>query len=118
MSKKRTISYALYEIVFYIVQSHGFDSKQKIESHLQRSCPHFCYTWGRHHPSLRKAVSDTGYQSAVAAHHAPVTDREDRFALPRLHAANAYTMTDFKNSVVGKWDFLGMIHRMKRAHYA
>lgn len=101
-----------------VIHSELLHSKQQIESHLQRSCQHFCYTWGRHHQLLKNAVSDLGYQFAVAAHHAPVTAQEDRFALPRLHAANEYTMTDFKNIVLGKWDFLGMIHRMKRARYA
>ena len=101
-----------------VIQTELVHSKQHIESQLHRTCQHFCYTWGRHHQSLRNTVADVGYQFAVAAHHAPVTDQENRVTLPRLHAANEYTLADFKNIVMGKWDFLRMIHRIKRARYA
>lgn len=101
-----------------LIQTELLHSKQEIESRLDRLCLHFCYTWGRHHQALRKAVAETDYQFAVAAHHAPVKSREDPFALPRLHVANDYSLNDFKNIITGKWDFLGIIHRLKRATYA
>jgi len=89
-------------------------SKKDIELRLHKECAHFCYTWGRYHPALKQAVAEAGYRSAVAAHHAPMTVTEDRFALPRLHVANEYTMADFEHIVNGKWDFLNLVQRVKK----
>ena len=37
----------------------------------------------------------------------------DLFALPRMNIANEYSLDDFKQIVQGKWDYLGLIHKLK-----
>lgn len=89
-------------------------SKQAIEARLNNECAHFAYTWGRHTKSLRRDVVDNvGYRYAAAAHHASWTKKEDLLALPRMNIEKGYSMEDFKGIVLGKWDYLQWIHKVK-----
>lgn len=89
-------------------------SKLTIENILQKKCLHFAYTFGKHSSTLRKAVSHAGYQYAVAGHHQALTQCVDLIALPRLNIEIGYSMHDFENIITGKWDFIGIIHKIKR----
>ena len=90
-------------------------SKQAIEARLNKGCKHFAYTWGKHTKQLRKqVVAKVGYQYAAAAHHAALTQKEDPLAFPRLNIDKDYSMDDFKAIVLGKWDYLNVIQRVKR----
>ena len=89
-------------------------SKLVIEQKLQKECAHFAYTFGNHSKKVRDAVIDAGYHYAVAGHHKTLKKTDNPIALPRLNIEINYSMDDFKNIIVGKWDFLGVIHRIKK----
>lgn len=96
-----------------IVKQELFDSKNEIETRLQQTCLHFSYPWGRHSPKLKTIVKETGYHYAVAGHHRSLDSAADALALPRINIAREYSLQDFKAIVKGKWDYLGLIHRVK-----
>lgn len=89
-------------------------SKMTIEKKLNRKCEHFAYTFGQHDAYVRNKVQKAGYQFAAAGHHKPLRKSEDFISFPRLNIQNDYSLCDFESIVLGKWDFLGLIHRIKR----
>ncbi|NCX93851.1 MAG: polysaccharide deacetylase family protein [Gammaproteobacteria bacterium] len=89
-------------------------SKQTIETRLNRPCPQFAYTWGLHSKPLMKKLEQAQYRYGIAAHHAPLSPRDNRWALPRLNIAREYSLQDFKDIVSGRWDFLGWIQKIKK----
>ena len=89
-------------------------SRRSIEQHVQQSCRHFAYTWGEYNARLQKIVKDIGYDYAVAAIHGRLRANSDPLALPRINISRDYTIDDFKNCILGKWDFLNYIQRIKR----
>lgn len=90
------------------------DCKAQIEARLGVSCTHFAYTWGHYTPQVCAAVASVGFRSAVSALHGPVTQTSDRFALPRVDIRADYELRDFIDVVTGRWDFLGLKHRLER----
>lgn len=98
-----------------LIENELLQSKNDIEIRLQKQCRHFAYTFGYHHVALRDAVKKAGYHYAVAAHHAVCKKSDDAMMIPRMNIQNDYTMNDFKNIILGKWDFLKYIHQIKRA---
>ena len=92
-------------------------SKQIIESRLKTDCPYFAYTWGKHNKKLREAVKQAGYQFSVAAHHAVHSNKEDFFALPRMNIEQHYSIKDFIAIIKGRWDYLGLIHKIRKYQY-
>jgi len=97
-----------------IVRQELLNSKSAIQAVLETECHHFCYTFGKHSETLRTAVAESGYQYAAAAHHIPLKNKRNNFALPRLNIEKNYSLADFKKIIIGKWDFLGMIQHMKK----
>lgn len=97
-----------------IIQQELINSKITIEDKLQKKCTHFAYTWGRHNMLVESEVKNAGYQYAAAAHHGVITCTDNLLALPRMNVALEYTITDFKNMITGKFDFLSYIHRIKK----
>lgn len=95
------------------IERQVMESKVEIETRLGRPCRHFAYTWGRHNETVRTVISNCGYSSAVAAHHEPLSARDDIFALPRLDIRRDYNLADFAAVVRGEWDFLGLFHKLK-----
>lgn len=89
-------------------------SKDVIERQLNRSCPHFAYTWGRHSKRVRQAVKQSQYVYAVAGHHKALSKRDNHFALPRMNIEKMYSMQDFSDIIWGRWDYLQYIQRLKR----
>jgi len=89
-------------------------SKLTIQDVLQKECTHFAYTWGKHSKNLRQAVAAAGYRYAVAGHHAVFKKNNNLMALPRLNIEKNYSLHDFENITLGKWDFLGAIQRIKK----
>lgn len=96
------------------VEEELHSSKMTIEKKLNRRCNHFAYTFGQHDAHVRNKVQKAGYQFAAAGHHKPLGKRDDFISFPRLNIQNDYSLYDFKSIVQGKWDFLGLIHRIKR----
>lgn len=96
------------------IKNELISSKLKIESTLQKKCVHFAYTFGKYSSAIKNAVAHVGYQFAVTGNHAALKNDHDSLALPRLNIAMHYTMSDFENIILGNWDFLGMIHKIKR----
>lgn len=90
------------------------DSKKTIENHLGKSCTHFAYTWGKHSDTLKTLVSEVGYLYAASAHHAPLNAMSNGFSLPRMNIATNYSFDDFKNIVLGKWDFIHLIQNIRK----
>ncbi|MDP1574181.1 MAG: polysaccharide deacetylase family protein [Coxiellaceae bacterium] len=88
-------------------------SKEHIENKLQKPCHHFAYTWGRHNKNLRNTVATVGYHTAVAAHHQMLSHTDDVFSLPRLNVDRNYSLDDFKRVVLGEWDFIRFVHRVR-----
>lgn len=97
-----------------IIEKELRHSKVEIESQLKKPCEHFAYTFGRHAKHVRNQVTSVGYRYAVAAHHQSLSKNDDKMALPRLNVESGYSMDDFQNLVLGKWDFMGHIHRIKK----
>lgn len=97
-----------------VVQHELLQSKKAIEYRLQKPCRHFAYTFGYHHAALQNEVKKAGYDYAVAAHHAVYRKSDHSMMIPRMNIQNDYTMNDFINIILGKWDFLNYIHRVKR----
>lgn len=89
-------------------------SKSVIEYQLKKPCEHFAYTFGRHDKYVRNVVRQVGYRYAAAAHHQPLSIVDDKVALPRLNIELGYSMEDFQNLVLGRWDFMGHIHCLKK----
>lgn len=87
--------------------------KRMIENMLSASCTMFAYTWGRHNVVIRRLLAETGYRYAFSGHHASLGSVCDATAVPRMNIASEYTASDFKSIVVGNWDYLGWIQRMK-----
>lgn len=96
------------------VQSELAQSKITIEGRLQKKCAHFAYTFGKHSKKVQRYVAQTGYHYAAAAHHVALGKNDNHIALPRLNIQNDYSLEDFKNIIIGKWDFLGTIQHIKR----
>ena len=95
------------------VHQELLNSRQDIERRLQADCLHFSYPWGQYTAHLKESVKIAGYQYAVAARHAEIKQHSDLFALPRINISRDYSLADFKDIVRGKWDYLGLIHKMK-----
>lgn len=91
-------------------------SKQMIEFYLKKPCTHFAYTWGKHTKNVRDNVQENNYQYAVAAHHATLKESDNTYALPRMNIEQGYSMDDFINIVQGKWDYLNIIHGLKKQY--
>lgn len=89
-------------------------SKMMIETRLNKQCEHFAYTFGNHSEMVRKSVSDAEYRYAVAGHHFPIKKNVNPVCIPRLNIEKNYSLVDFKNIVLGKWDFLGYIQKVKK----
>lgn len=89
-------------------------SKKSIEDQLKKKCIHFSYTWGKHSHKIRQAIVEAGYRFAAAAHHAPLSNRANQRVLPRFNVDRNYSLGDFENMIVGKWNFLGLIHEIKK----
>ena len=88
-------------------------SKMHIEEHLKTNCLHFAYPWGRYSKKVKQSAYKIGYRYAAAAYHAPLDIHSDLFALPRVNIAKEYSFNDFKNIILGKWDYLGFIHKIR-----
>lgn len=97
-----------------IIKTALRDSKKEIEKQLKKPCNHFAYTFGKHSNLVKKQVSEANYHYAVAAHHQPLSKNDDPTALSRLNIESGYSMEDFQNIVLGKWDFMRHIHRLKK----
>lgn len=97
-----------------IVKSELAVSKQIIEEKLQKKCSHFAYTFGKHTLTLRNFVEHAGYDYAVTGQHGPYKNTDHPLVIPRLHVGQNFTLEDFKNTVSGKWDFVGNIQRIKK----
>jgi peptidoglycan/xylan/chitin deacetylase (PgdA/CDA1 family) len=96
-----------------IAQQELLNSKQDVEMRLNTDCPHFSYPWGQYTSQLKNDVRSVGYKYAVAARHAKIKHSSDLFALPRINISRDYSLDDFKDIVMGKWDYLGVIHKIK-----
>lgn len=88
-------------------------SKERIESQLHKPCAHFSYPWGKYTLDAMQAVKSAGYASAVGVRHRCLTPQSPLFALPRINIASNYSFKDFKNIMMGKWDYLNLIHQLK-----
>lgn len=88
-------------------------SKYDIEMHLNMPCIHFAYTWGKYSNRLKSILKKANYQYAMSAYHGTVTTRSDTYAFPRMNISKDYTLEDFKNIIKGRWDYLGLIQKMK-----
>lgn len=95
------------------IQAELNNSKTAIEDHLQKPCKHFAYTYGRHNKLLHLCVKNANYHYAVAGQHASLKKINNNMALPRLNIQNDYSQSDFEAIICGKWDFMGLIHKIK-----
>ncbi len=96
-----------------VTQYEIAQSKKLIEININANCLHFSYPWGKHSLTLKRMVKAAGYRYAVAARHNEMTIYSDYFTLPRMNIEKDYSFEDFKNIINGKWNYLGLIHRLK-----
>lgn len=89
-------------------------SRDDIENRFGRPCRHFSYPWGRHNPVIEQVVREAGYAFAVAGNHAPLRADSNLLALPRIDIRREYDLNDFAAVVTGRWDYLGLLQRMRR----
>lgn len=94
-----------------VVQRELKESRRQIESRIGCVSPVFSYTWGRNTKRLRRSVETAGYTYALAGIHAPLSDSDDRFAVPRMNIDRLCVLADFAAIVHGDWDYLGWIQR-------
>jgi peptidoglycan/xylan/chitin deacetylase (PgdA/CDA1 family) len=88
-------------------------SKSAIERFLGVSCVHFAYAWGQHNDAVRQRVSKAGYMFAASSIHAPIARPFNALAFPRLNVTTEYSLQDFKDIVIGLWDYVGEVQQMK-----
>lgn len=88
-------------------------SKRQIEEKLNTPCHHFAYPFGKYAELTKQIVKLAGYHYATSVRHGPLLASSDSYALPRINVDRNYTLDDFKQVVQGKWDFIGLIHRIK-----
>jgi peptidoglycan/xylan/chitin deacetylase (PgdA/CDA1 family) len=96
------------------VEFQAAHSKREIEQRLGETCRHYSYTWGRCNPAVQEKLDGAGYLYAVAGHHAPVGSDSNCLALPRIDIRREYTLNDFIAVVSGRWDYLGLVQRMRK----
>lgn len=89
------------------------DSRQVIEARIGACSPIYSYTWGRNTKRIRCMVEAAGYRGAVATTHAPLSDGDDPFAMPRMNIDARCSLADFKAIVRGDWDYLAWFQRTK-----
>jgi peptidoglycan/xylan/chitin deacetylase (PgdA/CDA1 family) len=105
--------YNLTQTGLAFARNELIESKKSIEKRLNIKCRHFAYTWGKHSRVLKNAVKQAGYLYAAGAFHGRVPSRPDFLALPRINIEKNYTLDDFINIIRGKWDYLGVLHRIR-----
>ncbi|HLB41967.1 MAG TPA: polysaccharide deacetylase family protein [Gammaproteobacteria bacterium] len=105
--------YNFSQMAYGLMQKELSLSKTHIEEKLKIDCLHFAYPWGRYSKNVKQFAHIIGYRDAVAGYHAPLSGCPDLFALPRLNIAKEYSFNDFKNIIFGKWDYLGIIHKIR-----
>ena len=88
-------------------------SKADIENHLYTNCVDFSYPWGKYSSRAKLKVAEAGYQTAVAGRHSSIHSRNDLLALPRINISKVYSLNDFKDIILGRWDYLGIFQGMK-----
>lgn len=82
------------------------ESKLQIEKFLRIPCIHYSYPWGLYSKNVKQMVRKMGYLYAASTKHGGLNSSPDLLALPRISISHHYSMTDFKNIVNGKWDFI------------
>ena len=71
-------------------------SRVLLESNLGRGIAAFSYPWGVHNEDIRRAVSETGYQVAMATHARFSRPTDDPFSVPRLEVLSGFSLGDFE----------------------
>ena len=97
-----------------VIEAELANSRREIEAHLDCSCEHFAYTWGRFNPALQRTVRSAGYLSAVSGLHGPIGPDSDPYALPRIDVRAEYELSDFQALVMGHWDYIGLKQHLMR----
>lgn len=97
-----------------VILSELKKSKKTVEMKLQKPCTHFAYTFGNHSKRLRNLVGHVGYRYAVTGQHTALKYNSNKMMLPRINIEIGYSLSDFENIMLGKWDFLGTIHRIRQ----
>src|SRR3990167_2947831 len=104
----------LRRIPLDLVKNELLQSKQDVEEKLNITCSHFSYPFGQYSKNVREVVKEVGYQYAAAVHHGGFNLESDYLAMPRINISREYSLKDFGNIIRGKWDFIGLIHRLRR----
>ncbi len=80
-------------------------SKELIEHELQIECDHFCYPYGLHSDSVKEAVREAGYRSAVTTEVPGWNQIGDdlfslrRFFVPKVHYKMPYLVYGIENKI-------------------
>jgi peptidoglycan/xylan/chitin deacetylase (PgdA/CDA1 family) len=105
--------YNFAEMKQEVTKQELIQSKYDIETQLNTLCSHFAYPWGRYSSKVKNIVKNAGYQYAAAARHGQLNMHSDYYSLPRINIERNYSFEDFKKIMIGKWDYLGLIHKIK-----
>ena len=62
---------------------------------------------------VKEALKVAGYSYATIVRHAKVSSSANLLALPRINVSREYSLQDYKDIVHGKWDYIGLVHRIK-----
>lgn len=89
------------------------ESKNIIEKKINSTCLHFAYPFGRYSRRLKIITKNIGYQYVATARHGALTSNFDLLAFPRINIDKSYSLHDFKNIILGKWDYLNLVHIIK-----
>lgn len=82
------------------------DSKAQLEDLLGEAVPHFCYPYGDYSPSVRDAVIDAGYRSALSCIRGAANTADNVYELPRKAIS-------YGDNLLGYWWKLAMKNARK-----
>ena len=91
-------------------------SKSKLEARLGEPVTHFAYPLGQpwtFNPAIIDILRESGFSLSCATIWGSDNSHTDMFALHRIRIDAVDTVMDFKNKVLGKWDFTSIFQTIK-----
>jgi peptidoglycan/xylan/chitin deacetylase (PgdA/CDA1 family) len=86
------------------------ESRQLLESILEREVVDFCYPYAHHDSAARRAVAEAGYRAAYAGE--PPVD--DIYAIPRMMVYPGDSPARFRRKVSGYYFWISALHQKLR----
>ncbi len=89
------------------------DSKKLLEDLIGKPVVSFAFPNGEVPLNAREILQEEGYRQAVTTQWDCVTPNSDPYLLPRQVIYHYDSLTDLKKKLMGQYDYLRLIHRLK-----